>query len=207
MAETNGTNGGNTPSPGPDSTAPQVNVVGQYIKDLSFECPDATRFFRGPGKNPNLQINFNVQVRNLQQDAYEVALSLEGEAKSDEGVLYNIELIYAGAFILRNLPQEAIQPVLFIECPRFFFRSSGASLPISRAKAVSRRCSSTRSTLRGCTGAAPRWGRSRRSQQSKGLTGHRYHVDRFACSAWMRVISDDIQDRMTASASMGRMPW
>ena len=123
MAGNNGTNGGDTPTnPGPDNAqAPQVNVVGQYIKDLSFECPDATRFFRGPGKNPNLQINFNVQVRNLQQDAYEVALSLEGEAKSDEGVLYNIELIYAGAFVLRNLPQEAIQPVLFIECPALLF--------------------------------------------------------------------------------------
>jgi preprotein translocase subunit SecB len=122
MSASNGSNGGNTPKPGPDnSQAPQVNVVGQYIKDLSFECPDATRFFRGPGKNPNLQINFNVQVRNLQQDAYEVALSLEGEAKSDEGVLYNVELVYAGAFVLRNLPQEAIQPVLFIECPALLF--------------------------------------------------------------------------------------
>jgi preprotein translocase subunit SecB len=122
MSGNNGTNGGDTPNPGPDTSQnPQVNVVGQYIKDLSFECPDATRFFRGPGKNPNLQINFNVQVRNLQQDAYEVALSLEGEAKSDEGVLYNIELIYAGAFVLRNLPQEAIQPVLFIECPALLF--------------------------------------------------------------------------------------
>jgi preprotein translocase subunit SecB len=122
MSGNNGSNGGDTLNPVPDnSQAPQVNVVGQYIKDLSFECPDATRFFRGPGKNPNLQINFNVQVRNLQQDAYEVALSLEGEAKSDEGVLYNIELIYAGAFVLRNLPQEAIQPVLFIECPALLF--------------------------------------------------------------------------------------
>lgn len=122
MSASNGSNGGNTPKPGPDNNqAPQVNVVGQYIKDLSFECPDATRFFRGPGKNPNLQINFNVQVRNLQQDAYEVALSLEGEAKSDEGVLYNIELVYAGAFVLENLPQEAIQPVLFIECPALLF--------------------------------------------------------------------------------------
>ncbi len=121
MTDSNGTNGG-APQPGPDnSQVPQVNVIGQYIKDLSFECPDATRFFRGPGKNPNLQINFNVQVRNLQQDAYEVALSLEGEAKSEEGVLYNIELIYAGAFILRNLPAEAIQPVLFIECPALLF--------------------------------------------------------------------------------------
>lgn len=121
MAENNGTNGGVDHQPGDTAQHPQVNVLGQYIKDLSFESPDATRFFRGPGKNPNLQINFNVQVRNLQDDAYEVALSLEGEARSDEGVLYNIELIYAGAFLLRNLPQEAIQPVLFIECPALLF--------------------------------------------------------------------------------------
>ena len=116
----NGTNGGNIPRQGPDNQ-PRVNVLGQYIKDLSFECPEATHFFRGPGNNPNLQINFNVQVKNLQEDAYEVALSLEGEAKSDEGVLYNIELVYAGAFLLKNLPQEAIQPVLFIECPALLF--------------------------------------------------------------------------------------
>jgi preprotein translocase subunit SecB len=121
MAENNGKNGGNPSQPGDSGQHPQVNVLGQYIKDLSFECPDATRFFRGPGKNPNLQINFNVQVRNLQEDTFEVALSLEGEARSDEGVLYNIELVYAGVFVLRNLPQEAIQPVLFIECPALLF--------------------------------------------------------------------------------------
>src|SRR6202043_1758344 len=91
MAKNNGTNGGATPIPADSAQHPQVNVLGQYIKDLSFECPDATRFLRGPGKNPNLQINFNVQVRNLQESAYEVALSLEGEARSDEGILYNVE--------------------------------------------------------------------------------------------------------------------
>src|SRR5271167_3923156 len=121
MADNNGTNGGNVPHPGDTSLHPQVNVLGQYIKDLSFESPDTERFFRGPGKNPNLQLNFNVQVSRLQEPAYEVALSLEGEARSDEGVLYNIELIYAGAFVLKNLPQEAIQPVLFIECPALLF--------------------------------------------------------------------------------------
>jgi preprotein translocase subunit SecB len=124
MADNNGKNGGGAPQPGLDldnSQHPQVNVIGQYIKDLSFECPDATHFLRGPGKNPNLQINFNVQVRNVQQDVYEVGLSLEGEAKSDEGMLYNIELVYAGTFVLRNLPEQAIQPVLFIEAPALLF--------------------------------------------------------------------------------------
>jgi preprotein translocase subunit SecB len=119
MAENNGTNGG--AHPGDSSTQPQVNVIGQYIKDLSFEAPDTQRFFRGPGKNPNLQLNFNVQVNKLQEGAFEVALTLEGEAKSEEGVLYNIELIYAGAFALRNLPEEAIHPLLFIQAPALLF--------------------------------------------------------------------------------------
>ncbi len=121
MAEIIGKNGGSAPQPGDSSLQPQVNVLGQYIKDLSFESPDTQRFFQGPGKNPNLQLNFNVQVQKLQEEAYEVALSLEGEAKSDEGVLYNIELVYAGAFVLKNLPQEAIHPLLFIECPALLF--------------------------------------------------------------------------------------
>ena len=124
MAETNGVNGGAAGNPGQSHDSgqqPQVNVLGQYIKDLSFESPDAARFLRGPGKNPNLQLNFNVQVRNLGEDAFEVALSLEGEARSEEGVLYNVELVYAGAFILKNLPQEAVQPVLYIEAPALLF--------------------------------------------------------------------------------------
>ncbi len=121
MAENTGKNGGSIPQPGEGSLQPQVNVLGQYIKDLSFESPDTERFFRGPGKNPNLQLNFNVQVRNLKEDSYEVTLALEGEAKSDEGVLYNIELLYAGAFVLKNLPKEAIHPVLFVECPALLF--------------------------------------------------------------------------------------
>jgi len=123
MADKNGTNGGTAEqtAPGDAPQPPQINVLGQYIKDLSFEAPDASRFLRGPGKNPNLQLNFNVQVRNIAQDTFEVALSLEGEAKSEEGVLYKIELVYAGAFVLKNLPSEAIQPILYVECPALLF--------------------------------------------------------------------------------------
>ena len=62
-----------------------------------------------------------MEVRNLQENSYEVSLSLEGEARSDDGVLYNIELLYAGAFVLRNLPKDAIHPVLFVECPALLF--------------------------------------------------------------------------------------
>jgi preprotein translocase subunit SecB len=52
---------------------------------------------------------------------YEVALKLEATAKTDEGVLYNLELVYAGGFRLQDLPEKAIKPVLFIECPALLF--------------------------------------------------------------------------------------
>jgi preprotein translocase subunit SecB len=121
MAENNGANGGDARQAGDNTQQPQVNVLGQYIKDLSFEAPDTARFFRGPGNNPNLRLNFNVEARSLQDSAYEVSLSLEGEARSDDGVLYNLELVYAGVFVLKNLPQEATHPVLFAECPALLF--------------------------------------------------------------------------------------
>jgi preprotein translocase subunit SecB len=120
MAENKTKNGGPSNS-GDASQQPQVSIVGQYIKDLSFEAPEAHRFFRGPGSNPNLQLNFNVQVNKLEENLYEVALSLEGEAKSDEGVLYKLELVYAGALMVRNVPQEAYQPILFVEAPTLLF--------------------------------------------------------------------------------------
>ena len=100
---------------------PQINVLGQYIKDLSFENPRAPESLRSQGENPNLQINFNVGVQPVGPDVFEVALRLEADAKSDAGSLYKLELVYAGGFRLRDLPQQAVRPVLFIECPALLF--------------------------------------------------------------------------------------
>jgi preprotein translocase subunit SecB len=118
MADTNGN--GNNRAEGGESRQPQINVLGQYIKDLSFENPSAPRSLRTAGK-PSIQINFNVQAQPVGEELYEVALTLEADATSDDGVLYNLELVYAGGFRLHNLPKEAIQPVLFIECPALLF--------------------------------------------------------------------------------------
>jgi preprotein translocase subunit SecB len=115
MAE-NSTNGNDAA----DNKQPQINVLGQYIKDLSFENPSAPRSLRNMGK-PSVQINFNVQAQPIGEELFEVALTLEANTSTDEGVVYNLELVYAGGFRLHNLPKEAIQPVLFIECPALLF--------------------------------------------------------------------------------------
>lgn len=100
---------------------PQINVLGQYIKDLSFENPGAPGSLRAPGKNPNIQINFNVQAQPVEDDIFEVSLKLEANTKNDESNLYALELVYAGVFRLKDLPQQAVKPVLFIECPALLF--------------------------------------------------------------------------------------
>ncbi len=106
---------------GEGNKQPQINVLAQYVKDLSFENPAAPRSLRTPGKNPNIQVNFNVQVNPLEEEIFEVVLTLEAHTKNDDGALYAMEFVYAGVFRLKDLPQQAIKPVLFIECPALLF--------------------------------------------------------------------------------------
>ena len=115
-----------TPQPAPeagpkDAIQPQLTVLAQYIKDLSFESPGAPQSLQGAGQNPQLKVGVNVNAGPRGEEAYEVALQLEVHAKSDEGVIYNVELIYGGLFRLRGVPQNLLQPVLFVDCPTLLF--------------------------------------------------------------------------------------
>ena len=93
-----------------------------------FELAPTARTRRAPGtslrssgNNPNLQVNFNVLANPHGEDTYEVSLKIEADAKSDDGNIYTLELVYAGMFKLNELPEQAIKPVLFIECPALLF--------------------------------------------------------------------------------------
>jgi preprotein translocase subunit SecB len=106
---------------GKPSSKPQLTVLAQYVKDLSFESPNAPKALQGPGENPQLKVGVNVNAAPRGDDTYEVALHLEVHARSDPGVIYNVELIYGGLFRLRGLPQNMLQPVLFVDCPTILF--------------------------------------------------------------------------------------
>jgi preprotein translocase subunit SecB len=103
------------------ATQAQLTVLAQYIKDLSFENPGAPQSLQGPGQNPQLKVGVNVHAQAKANEAYEVSLNLEVHAKSDSGVIYNVELVYGGLFHVRNIPQNVIQPVLFVDCPAILF--------------------------------------------------------------------------------------
>ncbi len=100
---------------------PQLTVLAQYVKDLSFESPNSPQSLQGPGQNPQLKVSVNVNAGPRGEDTYEVALQLEVHASSADGVIYNVELIYGGLFRARGLPQNMLQPVLFVDCPTILF--------------------------------------------------------------------------------------
>jgi preprotein translocase subunit SecB len=112
------TNGGPEPAP---SEQPQLNVVTQYIKDFSFENPNAPHSLVGGKQPPKIDIQINVNAAPLSETDIEVTLSLEGQAKVEEALLFGFELAFGGVFRIQNVPQESMSPIVLIECPRLLF--------------------------------------------------------------------------------------
>jgi preprotein translocase subunit SecB len=114
---------------------PQPLVVNiQYVKDLSFEVPGAPQIYSQLRTQPQVNINLDVQARRLREDqsvfevalvikaeAHEAAAQTNGSAPAPGPVVFVAELTYAGVFTLTGLPDNAIEPVLLVECPRILF--------------------------------------------------------------------------------------
>lgn len=105
----------------PNDGQPNLSVLTQYVKDQSFENPDAPRSL-GPRRTaPQINIGINVSANPLDEEDFEVELRLEGRATDGEQVLFIAELLYAGIFRISNVPKEQLAPTLMIECPRLLF--------------------------------------------------------------------------------------
>jgi preprotein translocase subunit SecB len=117
MADGNGNGGAGQEA----SSAPALNALGQYLKDLSFENPNAPRSLGPREKAPNIAIQVNVNAKQLAPSDFEVAITLEAQAGEGQDLLFKLDLEYAGIFRLANIPQEQIHPIVMIECPRLLF--------------------------------------------------------------------------------------
>ncbi|MFN3658678.1 MAG: protein-export chaperone SecB [Pseudolabrys sp.] len=109
------TNGGQA-----EEIQPQLNVVAQYIKDFSFENPNAPQSL-APGQQPQIGIQINVTANPLSDTDIEVVLKLEGKAEASDKLLFGFDLEFAGIFRIRGVPQESLNAVVMIECPRLLF--------------------------------------------------------------------------------------
>jgi preprotein translocase subunit SecB len=113
------TNGGSAEAPAANA-GPQLLVLAQYIKDLSFENPNAPGSL-AQSAQPQINISVNVTAKPLTQTDAEVELRLEGKAEASGTVMFNIELVFAGVFRIQNVPAENVNPLMMIECPRLLF--------------------------------------------------------------------------------------
>ncbi len=114
------TNGGPTGAPAKD-LQPQLTVVGQYIKDFSFENPNAPRSMMPSGQQPQIGIQIKVDAQPLSDTDVEVAIKVEGKAETGGTLMFAFDLTYAGVFRIRNVPQESTNALVLIECPRLLF--------------------------------------------------------------------------------------
>ncbi len=99
---------------------PRVQILTQYIRDLSFENIAAQN-----GSNLQGQTAFDIQVnldaKKLEGDTYEVINKLTITAKAEEAQIFILEIDFAGRFNITNVPDDQIHPFLMIECPRILF--------------------------------------------------------------------------------------
>lgn len=106
--------------PNNDEVARQILINAQYVKDLSFENPAAPQNLVGKGESPKIDVSVDVQIKNIQENVFEVTLVVGANAKVGDKPLFVVELSYAGVFTV-NVPDAEKEPVLMIYCPGMLF--------------------------------------------------------------------------------------
>lgn len=120
MAQDDGTDTQSGALPNGADTQPQVALIAQYVKDLSFENPNAPAVYQWQ-EQPQIDVQFNIGSQTVGEDVYEVALKIEIMAKVEDKTAFQVEALYAGLFGIRNVPEEQMQPFLLAEAPRLLF--------------------------------------------------------------------------------------
>jgi preprotein translocase subunit SecB len=99
----------------------QILVHAQYVKDLSFENPNAPRVLMEGSNQPDVEITVNVGAMLIDENQYEVTLNLAAKASSGETALFLVDLTYAGLVTPEGATADEINPLIMIEAPRLLF--------------------------------------------------------------------------------------
>lgn len=105
------------------SGAPGLQIVAQYIRDFSFENPNAPESVVSGWPTPDTQVQVFLGFRPLQDNTYEcvVHFKVEAKRKDDGRVCFIADLHYAAVAVLQNIPQESHDAVIMVDVPRLIF--------------------------------------------------------------------------------------
>ena len=106
----------------------QIEFKAQYVKDLSFENPNAPEVLVKPTSQPDVEISVNVSAKNMEDEQFEVLLSITAKAKTKEKTLFVAEVSYAAVVAVPGAKPELVKPLVLIETPRLLFPFARAVL-------------------------------------------------------------------------------
>jgi len=101
-----------------------------YLKDVSFEAPNSPEVFKTQFQ-PQIEMNLNIDTKNIDEDVYEVVLAVTVSAKVDDKSAFLVELQQAGVFTIAGFDDASLGPMLGVYCPNVLFpyaRESVANL-------------------------------------------------------------------------------
>jgi preprotein translocase subunit SecB len=104
-----------------EAQAPGIRIMAQFIRDLSFENPRAPESLRASAVQPQIELGVEMTARTRVDELHEVDLKLTATAQNGGEPIFTAELLYGGLFQITGIPQENMEQVLLIECPRFLF--------------------------------------------------------------------------------------
>lgn len=108
----------NAPSP---ENSPSFTIKGQYVKDISFESPNAPQSLFASNATPKIEVNVEIKAQKLQESIFETTLHITARSTSDGNALFLADIAYAGIFEINNIPEEHIEPLVMIDCPFVLF--------------------------------------------------------------------------------------
>ncbi|ATC33625.1 protein-export chaperone SecB [Caulobacter vibrioides] len=116
-----------------DTTAPEatpegaeagqagIRILAQFVRDFSFENPLAPDALRAGAAQPAIDMGVEMNARGRADGLFEVDLKLSARAEREGQAVFHVEVVYGGLFHIVGIPEEDLEPVLLIECPRFLF--------------------------------------------------------------------------------------
>ncbi len=109
------------PAAAPNPHQATVTTLAQYVKDLSFENPNAPRSLQPRDVQPHIDASFTLNTRQAAPNDFEVDIKFEARMTYGEETAFALELTYGGLFRLINVAPEMVQYVVMVECPRNIF--------------------------------------------------------------------------------------
>ena len=110
-------------APQDDNAAAQsgIRIIAQFVRDFSFESPHAPDSLRAGTAQPAIDMGVEMNARGRTDGLFEVDLKLSARATRDDQPVFHVEVVYGGLFHIGGVPEDELEPVLLIECPRFLF--------------------------------------------------------------------------------------